>query len=237
MLPPSANLSPLAGPALALAPDVTSSIAAAVAAATDLPFRLGVDNPGPGGAAAAAAGGEGGEGEGDEAATRTTVVVVTTVMTPPATAPTTATATPGPGPGSPSSPMDDQPTECRLLGPFAILVQLALGALALLSLVYKRWRERPQRPVKIWFFDVSKQVFGSVLVHAANVVMSLFTSGRFTIRVVDPVVAVSGVARRAARAVVGGGMMMGMVARAHAEEEYVPNPCSFYLLNLAIDVG
>ncbi|KXX80535.1 hypothetical protein MMYC01_202598 [Madurella mycetomatis] len=231
MLPPSANLSPLVGPALALPPDVTSSIAAAVAAATDLPFRLGVDNPGPGEAAAAAAGEEA-EGEGEEATTPTTVVVVTT-MTPSATAPATATATPGPG--SPSSPMDDQPTECRLLGPFAILVQLALGALALLSLVYKRWRERPQRPVKIWFFDVSKQVFGSVLVHAANVVMSLFTSGRFTIRVVDPVVAVSGVARRAAGAVVGGGMMMGIVARAHAEEEYVPNPCSFYLLNLAID--
>lgn len=123
--------------------------------------------------------------------------------------------------------------ECRLLGPFAILVQLALGALALLSLVYKRWRERPQRPVKIWFFDVSKQVVGSVLVHAANVVMSLFTSGRFTIPVVDPVVAVSGVARRAV------GMAVGMVLteRVPAEEEYVPNPCSFYLLNLAIDVG
>lgn len=29
--------------------------------------------------------------------------------------------------------------ECRLLGPFSILVQAALGSLALLSLVYKRW--------------------------------------------------------------------------------------------------
>jgi hypothetical protein len=34
-----------------------------------------------------------------------------------------------------------------------------------ISLVYKRWRERPQRPVKIWAFDVSKQVFGSVMLH------------------------------------------------------------------------
>ncbi|KAH6659939.1 vacuolar membrane protein-domain-containing protein, partial [Truncatella angustata] len=83
---------------------------------------------------------------------------------------------------------------CRLLGPFALLVQLALGGLALLSLVYKRWRERPQRPLKIWAFDASKQVVGSVLVHLANVFMSMLD-----------------------------------------DEPYVPNPCSFYLLNLAID--
>ncbi|KAJ4297232.1 hypothetical protein N0V88_004150 [Collariella sp. IMI 366227] len=48
----------------------------------------------------------------------------------------------------------------------------------------------PQRPVRIWWFDVSKQVFGSVLVHAANVFMSLLTSGRFSIQVVaDPAAA------------------------------------------------
>ena len=63
--------------------------------------------------------------------------------------------------------------ECELLGPFALLVQLALGGLALLALVFKRWRERPQRPVKVWAFDVSKQVVGSVLLHAANLVMSM----------------------------------------------------------------
>ncbi|KAL9042997.1 MAG: hypothetical protein Q9180_000197 [Flavoplaca navasiana] len=48
--------------------------------------------------------------------------------------------------------------ECQLLGEASIFIQGALGGLALLSLVYKRWRERPQRPLKIWFFDVSKQV-------------------------------------------------------------------------------
>ncbi|KAI1383258.1 vacuolar membrane protein-domain-containing protein [Hypoxylon trugodes] len=107
--------------------------------------------------------------------------------------------------------------ECRLVGPFALLVQLALGGLALLSLVYKRWRERPQRPVKIWFFDVSKQVFGSVLVHIANVFMSMLTSGRFSIKL-DPanVQAAERMLRR-------------------DEDQYTPNPCSFYLLNLAID--
>lgn len=108
--------------------------------------------------------------------------------------------------------------ECRLLGPFALFVQLALGGLAMLSLVYKRWRERPQRPVKIWFFDVSKQVFGSVLVHIANVFMSMLTSGRFSIKS-DPV---SVHAERMMR---------------REDDQYTPNPCSFYLLNLGIDVS
>lgn len=119
---------------------------------------------------------------------------------------------------------DDDQGECRLLGPFALLVQLALGGLALMSLVYKRWRERPQRPLKIWFFDASKQVFGSVLVHVANVFMSMLTSGRFSIKV-EPA-AVGAVAR-------------SLVTRVAAGEgnEYTPNPCSFYLLNLAIDVS
>ncbi|RMX99118.1 hypothetical protein D0866_16094, partial [Hortaea werneckii] len=35
--------------------------------------------------------------------------------------------------------------ECRLLGPFALLVQGALGAFAILSLVWKRYRENPKR--------------------------------------------------------------------------------------------
>jgi len=96
--------------------------------------------------------------------------------------------------------------ECRLLGPFALFIQGALGGLALLSLVYKRWRERPQRPVKIWAFDASKQVFGSVLLHIANLLMSMLSAGQLT---VSPAVT----------------------------KKYQPNPCSFYLLNLAIDVS
>jgi hypothetical protein len=102
--------------------------------------------------------------------------------------------------------------ECRLMGPFALFVQLALGGLALLSLVFKRLRERPQRPVKVWFFDASKQVFGSVLVHVANVFMSILTSGRLDIKAEPDVVG-------------------RLLARSHN----TPNPCSFYLLNLGID--
>ncbi|KAI1428341.1 vacuolar membrane protein-domain-containing protein [Xylaria sp. FL1777] len=107
--------------------------------------------------------------------------------------------------------------ECRLLGPFALLVQLALGGLALLSLVYKRWRERPQRPLKIWFFDVSKQVFGSVLVHIANIFMSMLTSGRFSFAL-EP-----------------SGVQTATRLLRRTDMPYIPNPCSFYLLNLGID--
>ena len=115
------------------------------------------------------------------------------------------------------SPMDDEEGggECNLLGDFALIVQGALGLLAVSSLAIKRLRESPRRPMKIWFFDVSKQVFGSVLLHLANVLMSMLSSGKFDV-----------------------------VATASATTQYAgtnekgdkPNPCSFYLLNLAIDV-
>ncbi|KAK7744973.1 hypothetical protein SLS53_003206 [Cytospora paraplurivora] len=125
-------------------------------------------------------------------------------------------------------PKDDDQSECRLLGSFAVFVQLALGGLAMMSLVYKRWRERPQRPVKIWFFDVSKQVFGSVLVHAANVFMSMLTSGRFSIKLEPATVAtVRTVSTMLLRRAESGDD--------RPSDEFTPNPCSFYLLNLAID--
>ena len=105
-------------------------------------------------------------------------------------------------PGGDSKPGAEN-GECKLLGPFALIVQGALGLLALLVLVFKRWRERPQRPVKIWAFDASKQVVGSALLHVANLLMSMLSSGELTIKA----------------------------------DHYQANPCSFYLLNLAIDVS
>jgi hypothetical protein len=135
-----------------------------------------------------------------------------------ATTTITQTSKPGGKPGGPNSD-DGGSGDCRLLGSFALFVQLALGGLALLSLVYKRWRERPQRPLKIWAFDASKQVVGSILVHIANVFMSMLTSGRFSIKI-EP-------------------MNVQTVARLLRRDDapYTPNPCSFYLLNLAIDVS
>lgn len=113
----------------------------------------------------------------------------------------------------PATIMDKDTGECRLLGPFALVVQSALGVLALLSLVFKRWRERPRRPLKIWFFDVSKQVVGTALLHVANLAMSMLSTNGLD---------------AAAHA--------SSIAAAHkGENDKMPNPCSFYLLNLAID--
>ncbi|KAG4439620.1 hypothetical protein IFR05_004915 [Cadophora sp. M221] len=135
---------------------------------------------------------------------------------------TTSTSIPSSSPfptsvPSTSSPHDppEKNGQCELFGSFAILIQGSLGLCALLALVYKRWRERPQRPLKIWFFDVSKQVFGSVLVHIANLLMSMLSSGQFDIRL----------------------DASSVVTRRMVDEKgnYKPNPCSFYLLNLAID--
>lgn len=128
-----------------------------------------------------------------------------------------------------TSPGDKEPSppengECRLLGPFAIFVQGSLGLLAILSLVYKRYREHPQRPLKIWFFDVSKQVVGSIFVHIANLLMSMLSSGHFSINVEPSTIEAKAALETVARMV-------------DSEGKYQPNPCSFYLLNLGIDVS
>ncbi|USP74868.1 hypothetical protein yc1106_02142 [Curvularia clavata] len=121
-----------------------------------------------------------------------------------------ATADPEQPAAAQGNPLDGESGngECNLLGDFALLVQAALGLLAVSSLVVKRMREHPRRPVKIWFFDVSKQVFGSVLLHLANVLMSMLSSGKFDVATVSPT---------------------------QLDGKDQPNPCSFYLLNLAID--
>ncbi|PHH55856.1 Vacuolar membrane protein YPL162C [Ceratocystis fimbriata CBS 114723] len=132
------------------------------------------------------------------------------------TAPTASSTNSGGG----SSLLMQKPGDCELLGSFALFVQLALGALAMMSLVWKRYRERPQRPVKIWFFDASKQVFGSVLVHSANVFMAMLTSGRFSVKLQPRTMY---------------HMRSMLMRRDDDPEAYQPNPCSWYLLNLAVD--
>ena len=64
--------------------------------------------------------------------------------------------------------------------------------------------------------------------HIANLLMSMLSSGQFSIKVDASTVA--GVERRM--------LAMGIVGRmVDAQGRYAPNPCSFYLLNLAIDVS
>ena len=47
-------------------------------------------------------------------------------------------------------PEDPDDGECELLGPFAILVQFSLAAIAILALLLKRQREHPRRPFMVW---------------------------------------------------------------------------------------
>lgn len=61
---------------------------------------------------------------------------------------------------------------CLLLGPTALVVQTLLGILVILSLVYKRHREDPKRPWRIWLFDVAKQLAGQMFVHGMNLLIS-----------------------------------------------------------------
>lgn len=64
---------------------------------------------------------------------------------------------------------------CTLINDsFGILVQLFLLIAAVSTLVYKRHREKPQRPWIIWIFDSSKQAFAGSLQHAVNMILGLF---------------------------------------------------------------
>lgn len=64
-------------------------------------------------------------------------------------------------------------SECKLMsGLFADVVQLVLGGVAVSTLVFKRYRERPRRPWRIWFMDVSKQGLGALFAHVLNLFLS-----------------------------------------------------------------
>ncbi|KAL1739115.1 vacuolar membrane protein-domain-containing protein [Schizophyllum fasciatum] len=73
---------------------------------------------------------------------------------------------------SPGDYPDVDRHSCQLLGPTALVVQALMGVLVITSLLYKRYREKPRRPWRIWLFDVSKQVVGQMFVHGVNVLIS-----------------------------------------------------------------
>lgn len=65
---------------------------------------------------------------------------------------------------------DDE--QCQLLGPLALVIQATMGLIAILTLLFKRSREHPQRPLWVWVFDVSKQIFGALGLHFINLLLS-----------------------------------------------------------------
>ncbi|EIE91141.1 hypothetical protein RO3G_15852 [Rhizopus delemar RA 99-880] len=72
------------------------------------------------------------------------------------------------------APSPDPQAGCKLMDTFGITVQLCLAATAFSSLIYKRQREKPQRPLRIWGFDVTKQLVGGIIVHSLNVLAAIF---------------------------------------------------------------
>ncbi|ORZ13547.1 Vaculolar membrane protein-domain-containing protein [Absidia repens] len=66
----------------------------------------------------------------------------------------------------------DSQQGCKLLDTFAIFVQLLLACIAFSTLILKRQREKPRRPLRIWAFDISKQVVGGIVIHTLNLIVS-----------------------------------------------------------------
>ncbi|KAI8968053.1 vacuolar membrane protein-domain-containing protein [Mycotypha africana] len=77
---------------------------------------------------------------------------------------------------SPSTQLeeDNPQSGCKLMDSFGIFIQLCLAAFAFSTLIFKRQREQPQRPIRIWALDVSKQFAGGIVVHSLNVFAAVF---------------------------------------------------------------
>lgn len=72
---------------------------------------------------------------------------------------------------------EKRPTHCErgeLMGGFGIFIQTILGLIAFSTLMLKRLREpkKHRRRWIIWFFDTSKQGFGTLFIHFANVFLA-----------------------------------------------------------------
>lgn len=46
---------------------------------------------------------------------------------------------------------EDQDSGCKLMDGFGIFIQLCLATTAFSTLIFKRQREQPQRPIRIWY--------------------------------------------------------------------------------------
>ena len=72
------------------------------------------------------------------------------------------------------SPTPPSQLPCKLLGgAFAYFIQLLLGVMALSALFVKRCRERPQRPLKVFLYDASKQALIALVAHLFNMLVAL----------------------------------------------------------------
>ncbi|CUS20386.1 LAQU0S01e05446g1_1 [Lachancea quebecensis] len=76
---------------------------------------------------------------------------------------------------------------CQLLGPISLLIQMLMGIAAISGLLLKRRYEVPKRRWRVWFFDISKQVFGSLIIHFLNLGISILKQrkARFLLLILD----------------------------------------------------
>ncbi|CAH6719596.1 vacuolar membrane protein [[Candida] jaroonii] len=110
--------------------------------------------------------------------------------------------------------LKDDDNKCELIGTFSLLTQASLGLLCLSSLIVKRYYEWPNRRTwKIWFFDVSKQLFGAFGVHIVNVMLSILKTKK------DPSTTIDGDSDDGS-----GGW-----------ETDDDDPCNWYFLNIVFD--
>ena len=65
--------------------------------------------------------------------------------------------------------------KCKLVdGTFGYIVQFILFVIVISSLYYKRYKEKPQRPMKIWMLDVGKQICSGTEAHLINMGVSIY---------------------------------------------------------------
>ncbi|KAK9729515.1 hypothetical protein K7432_000200 [Basidiobolus ranarum] len=69
-------------------------------------------------------------------------------------------------------PYRERMAQCSLTDNFALSVQAFLAFAAFSTLLIKRQKENPRRPLLIWFFDTSKQGFAAGFIHFVNVFLS-----------------------------------------------------------------
>lgn len=64
--------------------------------------------------------------------------------------------------------------KCQLLGPASIIIQSIMGVLIIMVLLLKRTYETPKRKLRIWLYDIIKQLGGSLVIHLLNIMLSLW---------------------------------------------------------------
>lgn len=81
---------------------------------------------------------------------------------------------------------DDDDDTCQLLGPVSLLIQCIMGLAAIGALLVKRNYEHPQRTWNVWFYDIGKQVLGSLGIHFMNLFISILQDHHPRILGLDP---------------------------------------------------